>query len=97
MAFLRVFFILCIVSAMVLCVSWQETRLRQERRRLHEVSVMLEDRSATALKLRAQVARLQSPQRIMRLVEALDPGLSPPAAAPNPPYRYIASVQPYGH
>ncbi len=80
MALLRTVFALGIVSALVLCVSWQETRVRHEERRLRELGAMLETRTSEVQRLQAQVARLKSPQRIMRLVEVLDIGLRPPIA-----------------
>ncbi len=82
MALSRTVFALGIVSALILSVSWQESRVRYEERRLQELNAMLETRTSEVQRLQAQVARLKSPQRIMRLVDALDIGLRPPGATP---------------
>ncbi len=93
MALSRTIFVFSVVSAMVLCISWQETRVRHEGRRLQELNAMHASRTAQVLGLKAQVARLKSPQRIMLIVEALDIGLEPPRAVP-PLFRHeVASIR----
>jgi len=57
------------------------------------MTVMLETQTAEAKRLKAQVARLQSPQRIMHLVEMMDLGLRPPRARPHLARRYIVSTE----
>ncbi len=93
MALSRTVVAFSIVSAMVLCISWQETGVRYERRRLQELNAMHASRTAQVQRLNAQVARLKSPQRIMLIVEALDIGLEPPRAVPPLFRREVASIR----
>ncbi len=92
MALARTIFVLCILSALLLCISWQETRVRYEERRQRELGAMLEERTAEVQRLHAQVARLASPQRITRIVESLEIGLRPPRASYPSPRHEIAAI-----
>ncbi len=56
--------------------------VRHERRKLHELNVVLEDRTANVHVLKSQVARLKSPQRILRIVQEMNMELMLPTALP---------------
>ncbi len=90
MALLRIIFVLCILSALILCVAWQETRVRQESRRLQEMIAIQDTRTAEVEVLGAQVARLQSPQRIIQIVENMNVGLGRPRPRLNLLHRNMA-------
>jgi len=57
--------------------------VRHERRKLHELNVVLENRTANVHILKSQVARLKSPQRILRIVQEMNMELMLPTALPS--------------
>ncbi len=93
MAFIKTFLVLCVASALLLCVAWQETECRIEERRLRQLEAMVEVHEADVSRLNVQVARLQSPQRILRIVEGLDLGLRLPGEVVPRLEKDITSLQ----
>lgn len=83
MAIVRTIFVLCVVTALALCVVWQAREGRRAGYRLEELRREAECRQAEVHVYQAHVSKLKTPQRILKLVESL--GLPLEQSSPQPP------------
>ena len=60
-----------ILTGLALLVIWQVTEVRRAGYRLERIERRVEERAAQVQRYRAHVERLQSPQRVLPLVESL--------------------------
>ena len=67
----RVLYIQVLLTALGLCVIWQDTLVRQEGYRLERVGRDIENARTEVQKYKAQISKLRSPQRIVTLVRRL--------------------------
>ena len=75
MDFVRILWVLAVVTALALCVVWQGSETRRTGRRLEELTWDIEALKAEQQKGQGRIDRLKSPQRIVP--HALKLGLRP--------------------
>lgn len=71
MRVVHMFYILAVVTALALCVVWQGALTRQVGYRQELLTRTIEDYEAEAQEYNAQISRLNSPQRILYLINYL--------------------------
>ncbi|MDP6439313.1 MAG: hypothetical protein QGH74_06745 [Candidatus Brocadiia bacterium] len=87
MDFVRILWVLAVVTALALCVVWQGSETRRAGRRLEELTWDIEALKAEQQKGQERIDRLKSPQRIVP--HALKLGLRPTETPSGPMPEFV--------
>ena len=87
MDFVRILWVLAVVTALALCVVWQGSEARRAGRRLEELTWDIEALKAEQQKGQERIDRLKSPQRIVSHARKL--GLRPTETPAEPMPEFV--------